>query len=98
MVRSANEGGMSGVADQKGNPIAAAWRGFVGIFLNRSEKRLRAGWRILIQLFLFFGMLVGLSFATKPLGHGPEAAIIGSFAYIAGGLGLAWLLARFLDK
>jgi len=70
----------------------------MNIFVNREEKRLRAGWRVLIQLFCFFGMLVGLSFAVRPLGRGPEATIAGSIAYIIGGLALAWFLARFLDK
>lgn len=70
----------------------------MNIFVNREQKRLRAGWRVLIQLFCFFGMLIGLSFAVRPLGRGPEAQIVGSIAYIIGGLALAWLLARFLDK
>lgn len=70
----------------------------MNIFVNRDEKRLRAGWRVLIQLFCFFGMLIGLSFAVRPLGHGPQTAIVGSIGYIVGGLALAWFLARFLDK
>jgi len=70
----------------------------MNIFVNRDEKRLRAGWRVLIQIVLFFAMLAGLAVAGQFLPHGPLGTVLGAVAYIVCGLGLAWVLGRFLDK
>jgi uncharacterized protein len=66
-------------------------------FWNRAENRLRAGWRLVIQFVLFFVILVGLAIFTKAIGSGPGTATIGSMIYLASGLGLAWLMARYVD-
>jgi uncharacterized protein len=70
---------------------------FSGIFWNRREGRLRAGWRLLIQISLFFMIVVGLAVTGKILGDGPGSVIALSGAYLMLGLVMAWLLARFVD-
>jgi hypothetical protein len=69
-----------------------------GIFWNREEHRLRAGWRLLIQLTLFIVMLVGLAFASKVLGTSPPAVAVGSGLYFFLGLAAAWILACLIDR
>jgi membrane protease YdiL (CAAX protease family) len=68
------------------------------IFWNPGQRRLRSGWRLLIQFVLFFVLVIGTAIVAYVLGNGPGAVAAGSAAYLAGGLGLAWLLARFLDR
>jgi membrane protease YdiL (CAAX protease family) len=68
------------------------------IFWNGQQRRLRAGWRLLIQPILFFAMLVGLAVLSYGLRPGPGSAAIGTGLYLALGLGVAWLLARFVDR
>jgi membrane protease YdiL (CAAX protease family) len=72
--------------------------GMRGIFWNARQRRLRAGWRLLIQFALFVTTLLGVGAVAGALGPGDEAAVVGSTLYLALGLGLAWLLARFLDR
>jgi len=71
--------------------------GIVIIFWNPQQRRLRAGWRLLIQLHLFVAMLVGLAVVGRGLGQGLAAAVVGTLLYLALGLGAAWVLARFVD-
>jgi membrane protease YdiL (CAAX protease family) len=68
------------------------------IFWNARERRLRAGWRLLIQLVLFLAMLLGLAVVGRALGQGPAAVATGTVLYLATGLALAWILARFVDR
>jgi membrane protease YdiL (CAAX protease family) len=68
-----------------------------GIFWNRKQGRLRAGWRILIQLTLFVATLIGLAFLGKTLGDRPVWAAMVTGIYLLLGLGMAWFLARFID-
>jgi membrane protease YdiL (CAAX protease family) len=69
-----------------------------GLFWNAGQRRLRAGWRLLIQVLLFVALLVGLAVGAAVLGKGPWAAADGAALYLAGGLGLMALLARFIDR
>jgi membrane protease YdiL (CAAX protease family) len=68
------------------------------IFWNARERRLRGGWRLLTQLALFFAILFGLHSLNKSLGAGTVGAAVCAPLYLAAGLGLAWLAARFLDR
>jgi len=67
------------------------------VFWNAREKRVRAGWRLLIQLILFLLIVVGMAILANTFGSGPVMATTGSLIYLVGGLGLAWLMARFID-
>jgi membrane protease YdiL (CAAX protease family) len=69
------------------------------IVWNATEHRLRAGWRLLIQLLLFFALLAAGVRILNGVGRGTVAGAVlaGSF-YLAAGLGVAWLLARFIDR
>jgi membrane protease YdiL (CAAX protease family) len=72
--------------------------GLKSAFWNARQRRLRAGWRLLIQLALFLAVLVGLALLNRRLGEGAVAAVVCAPLYLAAGLGLAWLVARFLDR
>lgn len=68
------------------------------IFWNSVQNRLRAGWRVLIQLILFIVVLLGESIFIDSLGTGWLSVILANLIYLAGGLGLSWLMARFVDR
>ena len=72
------------------------------IFWNDGQRRLRAGWRVLIQLVLFFALLIGAYILLNALRSGGLSAafaeLLSELFYLAGGLGLAWLMARFVDR
>jgi membrane protease YdiL (CAAX protease family) len=71
------------------------------IFWNEMQNRLRAGWRVLIQLILFFVLLIGsyilINIFSKSGLSIAIAELLSELFYLAGGLGLAWLMARFVD-
>jgi membrane protease YdiL (CAAX protease family) len=68
-------------------------------FWNASEHRLRAGWRLLLQALVFIALLITVRGIFNSLGRTTVtgAVLAGSF-YLAAGLGMAWLLARFIDR
>jgi membrane protease YdiL (CAAX protease family) len=69
------------------------------IFWNTGQRRLRAGWRLLIQFALFVALLIVVAVVVKAIGRGTDAAaVIGSTLYLLLGLGLAGLVGRFLDR
>ena len=68
------------------------------IFLNAGQNRSRAGWRLSLQFVLFTAVLVGNGIFTGIFGSKPVAVIIGSLIYLTAGLGIVWLMARFVDK
>jgi len=68
------------------------------IFWNTVQNRLRAGWRVLIQLILFIVVLLGESIFVDSFGTGWLSIILANLIYLAGGLGLSWLMARFIDR
>jgi membrane protease YdiL (CAAX protease family) len=71
------------------------------IFWNGEQHRLRAGWRVLIHLILFFALLIGAYILHDALLSGgfanAIAELLSNLFYLAGGLSLAWLMARFID-
>lgn len=67
-------------------------------FWNRDQKRLRAGWRVLIQAVLFVVALASSTKMTQLLHGGAAGAIAGSLSYIALGVTLTWLMSRFVDR
>lgn len=83
-------------------PPPPLWR---RIFWNFDERRLRAGWRLLLQIALAAGILMSYGFGVAPaigdflrwLGW-PVRTLI--YAGIFGGLLImsVWLAARFLDR
>ena len=68
------------------------------IFWNAGQNRLRAGWRLSLQFVLFTAVLVGNGIFTGIFGTKPVAVILGSLIYLTAGLGIVWLMARFVDK
>jgi membrane protease YdiL (CAAX protease family) len=67
------------------------------MFWNDGQCRLRMVWRLLIQFNLFVTMLAGLAVIPKVLGESPASVVILASVYLAAGLALACLLARFID-
>jgi len=68
------------------------------IFWNSEQNRLRAGWRVLIQLLLFITVLLGESIFIDVFGTRWLSILVANLIYLAGGLGVAWLMARFIDR
>jgi membrane protease YdiL (CAAX protease family) len=68
------------------------------VFWNATQHRLRAGWRLVLQLFFFFLVVIGVAVLGKALAPGLVSAVVVSCVYLVAGLSLAWLLARFLDR
>lgn len=68
------------------------------IFWNTVQNRLRAGWRVLIQFILFIVVLLGENIFVDSFGTGWLSIILANLIYLAGGLGLSWLMARFTDR
>ena len=67
------------------------------IFWDGRQNRLRSGWRLGLQMFLFFIILIILAIITNMVGSNFGMAAVGSLAYLAGGLGSVWLMARLVD-
>jgi membrane protease YdiL (CAAX protease family) len=69
-----------------------------GFFWNGRERRLRAGWRVIAQLILFILVQIILGLVGFALGKVPGARALGIALYAILGLGLIWLVARFVDR
>ena len=70
----------------------------VNIFWNAAQNRLRAGWRLLIQLSLFFAITIGRDALANLFHTAPLLVSITYLIYLVAGLGLVWLTARFIDR
>lgn len=68
------------------------------IFYNKSEKRLRAGWRILIHLVAVIAFGIGGGFVASQVPDGPVSEVIDALVYLAVVLLATWLVARFIDR
>jgi membrane protease YdiL (CAAX protease family) len=69
------------------------------VFWNAGEHRPRAGWRLPIQLLLFVALLFAVRGILVAAGENVVVgALLAGGCYLAAGLGLAWLLARFPDR
>lgn len=68
------------------------------IFWNTNENRLRAGWRLLIHLVIILFLAMGQDSLNRFYGAMPVSGIMINLIYLAGGLGVTWLIARFMDR
>ncbi|HEX6035304.1 MAG TPA: CPBP family glutamic-type intramembrane protease [Anaerolineales bacterium] len=68
------------------------------VFWNSAQNRIRAGWRLLIHFFLFLAILIGREVFTDTFWSAALPVIIASLLSLVGGIGLAWLMARFIDR
>lgn len=68
------------------------------IFWNTDQNRLRAGWRFLIYLILFFMLTIGKDILISSFNSAPLPKAIAYLIYLAGGLVLTWWMARFIDR
>jgi uncharacterized protein len=73
-------------------------RAIANIFWNSTQKRIRAGWRVLIHFFLFLTILLGRDIFTSTYKSAPLAVVAIILLSLLGGLGLAWFMARFIDR
>jgi uncharacterized protein len=73
-------------------------RAIANIFWNPTQKRIRAGWRILVHFFLFFTVLLSRDIFTSIFQSAPPAVITINLLFLVCGLGLAWFMARFIDR
>jgi uncharacterized protein len=73
-------------------------KGLKATFWSSRQRRLRAGWRLLIQFGLFVATLLGVAVLTNIIGKGNSGALLGIMLYFAVGLALAWLMGRFIDR
>lgn len=69
----------------------------MNIFINPNENRLRAGWRVLLQLFLMV-FFVGLGTYLIPFIHNNPGRLINVIPSFIGTLISIWIAARLLDK
>jgi membrane protease YdiL (CAAX protease family) len=67
-------------------------------FWNGQERRLRSGWRILAQFILFILVQIVLGVVGHILGRGPGTRLFVVVLYPLLGIGLIWLVARFVDR
>jgi uncharacterized protein len=68
------------------------------IFVNKSEKRMRAGWRILLHALMFFafgraGVLIASQIENRAVGE-----VVFAVLYVAAVLSATWIAGRFLDR
>jgi membrane protease YdiL (CAAX protease family) len=74
-------------------------RALKAFFCNAVEQRPRAGWRLLTQLVLFFALLTAVAGIRNAAGKSTvEGNLLAGSFYLVAGLGVAWLLARFIDR
>jgi len=86
------------IADAPRPHFDAVVRGLLHVLVNGQEKRLRAGWRLLIQIIAFFAVLM-LSAGIASNVHNPALApLVAALVYLFGGLAFSAAMARFIDK
>jgi uncharacterized protein len=64
-------------------------------FWNSSEHRVRAAWRLLLQLLLLLPLTVGVAYVVQPVTGSIATSIL---AYLFAVVLSIWLAARFLDR
>jgi membrane protease YdiL (CAAX protease family) len=69
-------------------------------FWNRDERRLRAGWRLVIQLITFvIAAVVAQFLVVAAFGKGSARGMaLMAVLYLAFEMGAGWLVARFIDR
>jgi uncharacterized protein len=67
------------------------------IFWNAQEHRLRAGWRLVVQLVLFVLVQIVLGVVSTVLGKRPVSVLAVIALYPMLGAALIWFVARFVD-
>lgn len=70
----------------------------INIFWSSDQNRLRAGWRLLIHLILFLMITIGRDLFANIFQASPLPTTITYLIYLVAGLGLAWLMVRFIDR
>jgi membrane protease YdiL (CAAX protease family) len=65
---------------------------------NDQERRVRSGWRILAQFILFVLVQIVLGLVGLILGRGPGTRLVVVVLYPLLGIGLIWLVARYVDR
>jgi CAAX protease family protein len=75
-------------------------RRVISAFWNRDERRLRAGWRLPIQLISFVvAALAAQGVVVVTAGKGtPLGGVLMAVLYLAFEAGAGWLVARFIDR
>jgi membrane protease YdiL (CAAX protease family) len=68
------------------------------IFVNKSEKRLRAGWRILIHLIALVAFGLIAAFAASRIPNRAIGETVYAVLYLTATVGATWLIARFIDR
>jgi membrane protease YdiL (CAAX protease family) len=69
----------------------------MNVFINKSEQRARAGWRLLVQ-FIFMFLLVGFGIQGIQLLINEQSLVYLAIPQFIGIIGSVWIAARFLDK
>jgi membrane protease YdiL (CAAX protease family) len=67
------------------------------IFWNGQEHRLRAGWRLVVQLLLFILVQIALGVVSTVLGKRPVSVVAVIALYPMLGAALIWFVGRFVD-
>ncbi len=70
----------------------------LAIFYNKSEKRLRAGWRILIHLVALIALGIGGGFIGSQMPGRIAHEIAAPILYLIVVLTATWLVGRFIDR
>lgn len=68
------------------------------IFWNTDQNRLRAGWRFLFYLILFFTLTIGKDVLVSSFNAAPLPKALAYLIYLVSGLVLTWWMARFIDR
>ncbi len=68
------------------------------LFVNHEQKRLRAPWRLSLQIAAFFLVLMISVGVASHMPTRAAAELVRALLYLSGGLGLSWAMARFIDK
>lgn len=68
------------------------------IFVNPAERRLRAPWRLLLQLALFVVVLLALSALSRAVGPGPAASLLVALLYLGAVGASVAALCRLVDR
>ena len=70
----------------------------MNIFVNPDDQRLRAGWRIILQLLLFMLLVTGLMIANSVLASGGSLKLYDALLMGFAGVMSVWVAARAWDK
>ncbi|HEV3303784.1 MAG TPA: type II CAAX endopeptidase family protein [Planctomycetaceae bacterium] len=68
------------------------------VFWNGTERRIRAGWRIVVQLILFILVQIALGILGALLGKTTVSTVAVIALYPVLGAGMIWLVARYIDR